>query len=145
MFGMGTGGSLRLLSPERSGAPAFCCRALLLRQSAVELPPDFPFALRSAFLQLSLLPAFACSFLASHPQNRTGQSARFRLTMTSAFTPRHSLPASPLSLQFSLSGLPFRFPFRLRSQPSSFPNHLLRSSPRPISITKLHTLLHFHR
>ena len=34
MFGMGTGGSLRLLSPERSGAPASCCRALARTASA---------------------------------------------------------------------------------------------------------------
>ena len=50
MFGMGTGGSLRLLSPERSRAPASRCRALRLRRfgntTASRLPSH---ALASAF------------------------------------------------------------------------------------------------
>ena len=41
MFGMGTGGSLRLLSPERSGAPALRCRLPLPAGSAIGRPPGF--------------------------------------------------------------------------------------------------------
>ena len=84
MFGMGTGGSLRLLSPEtKQGLDPFAAAFLLTsdrpsnglptsferlslppsfsRQSAFELPPGF-------LLWLSLLP----QLWASHPQNRTG-------------------------------------------------------------------------
>ena len=43
MFGMGTGGSLRLLSPETRGASAFCCRLSRSVGSAKQRPPDFPF------------------------------------------------------------------------------------------------------
>ena len=56
MFGMGTGGSLRLLSPERSRAPASHCRALQLRRfgntTASRLPSH---ALASAFARNSRL------------------------------------------------------------------------------------------
>ena len=57
MFGMGTGGSLRLLSPEIWG-----CLVGPLRFA--------PLSIRSAFASL-----------ASHPQNRTGRSALLGLTM----------------------------------------------------------------
>ena len=41
MFGMGTGGSLRLLSPESSRARSLLLPPFCPRQSADEWPPDF--------------------------------------------------------------------------------------------------------
>ena len=96
------------------------------------------------------LPDFlpALSLQASHPQNRTG---RFRLAPSDQdFASLLALTFFAFFSQIISSGL------RFRSQVSSslsrscslftFPCSLLpRSSPRPISITKLHTLLHFHR
>ena len=70
MFGMGTGGSLRLLSPEMWG-----CQAT-----------------RSAPL-CSPLGSLHFASLSSHPQNRTGPSDSFRLTMASILTLRHSRSA----------------------------------------------------
>ena len=58
------------------------------------LPPDFPFALPPARVQLSLhTPCLRSQLLASHPQNRTGSaSASLCLTMASlSFRLRHSL------------------------------------------------------
>ena len=78
-----------------------------------------------------------------HPQNRTGPILCFRLTTTSASNPRHS----PNHFTWSQVSFPAHS-LRFRSFCSlfPFPCYLLpRSSPRPISITKLHTLLHFHR
>ena len=84
--------------------------------------------------------------LSSHPQNRTGRSSLRRLTKTASVAP----------LTFSLTFL-WRLSFgSLRCFPPSqasfistlhSPNSTLfsRSSPRPISIIKLHTLPHFHR
>ena len=67
MFGMGTGGSLRLLSPETRCASAFCCRLsrIAARQSN---------CLASSYLLLGF------SFRFPHPQNRTGRSSAHRLT-----------------------------------------------------------------
>ena len=77
--------------------------------------------------------------LASHPQNRTGWIVD-RMTNASFNPSTFSLPL-PLSLPVPLpSDQDFRF--SLPTLPKSF---LPRSSPRPISITKLHALLHFHR
>ena len=144
MFGMGTGGSLRLLSPERSGAPAFCCRVLATSvRPSNGLPTSF-----------SLASASAAS--ASHPQNRTGWFAFPRPDLDRLSLPlRHSrfcfsLPLHKSSLSLSASSGSFRFV--LSASPASLtPLSTLqtplfpRSSPRPISITKLHTLPHFHR
>ena len=125
MFGMGTGGSLRLLSPERSRAPAFCCRAFGFRQSAFELPPDLP-SFRARFRlppdvgsAIDLPPDFLrpgfrfevplsipfLQFRASHPQNRTGRNFRLRLTMTSTSIP---LTFSHKLSLVSVSGLGLR-------------------------------------
>ena len=149
MFGMGTGGSLRLLSPERSRAPALRCR----------LPVD-------ASRQYNCLPASLSGFsfpsaslaFPSHPQNRTGWIAsllrpRFAPSILNILSPSALASGSSLTIFFMVSVLAFgsvpsarfrslRLSYSLLPSPYSlFP----RSSPRPISITKLHTLLHFHR
>ena len=99
-----------------------------------------PFALALLSLRLrSGVPS------ASLPFPRTLKTAQVRFRLRS---PDHgSLPL--LALTFSLLRSAFRSLFRSRFRfPSRFafrPNHPSRSSPRPISITKLHTLLHFHR
>ena len=92
MFGMGTGGSLRLLSPERSGAPAICCRASSLRR----------FGHRTA----SRLPcerfAFASAALAFAPSKPHRLEFRSRLTKAFALLLRHS------STNLFFRGLGFR-------------------------------------
>ena len=137
MFGMGTGGSLRLLSPERSRAPAFCCRAFGFRQSAFELPPDLP-SFRARFRLPPdvgsavewppdfLSRAFASQLRASHPQNRTGRNVHLRLTMTSTSIPltfSHKLSlvsVSGLGLRscLTLSHSAFPIPWSLFPNPS---------------------------
>ena len=92
-----------------------CCR--------VFLPSGRPrTASRLSLLRFAL---FASLFAAQqpcfpHPQNRTGSSSVLRLTKASNFA----------LLETSL----------LSHKPLA-----IRSSPRPISIIKLHTLPHFHR
>ena len=105
---MGTGGSLRLLSPETRGASAFCCRLSLSVASAFERPPDFLFR-RSLPLWISILcfrsQLQALTHCVSHPQNRTGWIV-FGPTKTS-FNPRIlSQTISSVSLRLSLS-VPF--------------------------------------
>ena len=121
MFGMGTGGSLRLLSPERSGAPAFrcrlehcmfhrsCCRLPGHASSAFELPPGFLSGFRSQLQALTLC--------VSHPQNRTGwkipppdQDALIFLHILS-----QTFRGSVLSLCFDSSASPFGFASSLHS------------------------------
>ena len=117
---------------------------------------------RSVFrLPLEALQLKALTHRVSHPQNRTGWISVARLTLTGFLNPlTFPLPRS-LSLASprphkSLFGFSFRSWFQfasLRSRFGSLSYSLLpvpyslfsRSSPRPISITKLHTLLRFHR
>ena len=122
--------------PSLSLPPSFS------RQSAIELPPDF-------LLRLPLATQGFDTMCLSHPQNRTGWSlrlARPRLAFSSSDT------LSQTFFQGFGSGPWFRFPsLCFRSGPFSysllpFPYSLSpRSSPRPISITKLHALPRFHR
>ena len=159
MFGMGTGGSLRLLSPERSGAPASRCRAERRAfhhsrfrlpahvSSAIQLPPDFLLWLPLRFGSALALPRLQLKVLAPSKPHRL--EALVRPTKASPFPPS-TLSHKP-SLGFG-SGPWFRFT-SLCSRFGSFSYSLLpfpyslspRSSPRPISITKLHTLPCFHR
>ena len=153
MFGMGTGGSLRLLSPEIWGCQGPCSLCLLPRSRA-----SIQFRLRSRFaralLLLQLPFRFACLSLAPSKPHRFA-FALLRPTKTSLrYSLRHSslrfllsLPASLTPNHLSLvSGFVLRFLPHSPCFLSLFPNPLFpRSSPRPISITKLHTLLHFHR
>ena len=83
MFGMGTGGSLRLLSPEIGQGPNPFAAALsdcVSRHSfrLLTSPSCLPL-LRSS----RALSRFPSQLWASHPQNRTGRFAPFCLTMTS--------------------------------------------------------------
>ena len=82
MFGMGTGGSLRLLSPERSGAPASRCRAERRAfhhsrfrlpahvSSAIQLPPDFLLWLPLRFGSALALPRLQLKVLAPSKPHR---------------------------------------------------------------------------
>ena len=95
---------------------------------------------------------FRLSRFPSHPQNRTGRSPSLaRLTLTRSLLSfdilrflsslRASVPALGFaSLPSAFASLRSPTPFCLLPSPC-----FSRSSPRPISITKLHTLLHFHR
>ena len=76
MFGMGTGGSLRLLSPESSRARSLLLPPFCPRQSAVEWPPDFlsaalkewgfhGFSIRGGLAALASLHVFASRVPAS--------------------------------------------------------------------------------
>ena len=157
MFGMGTGGSLRLLSPERSRAPALRCRLerSAFHRSRCRLPVD-------ASRQYNCLPASLSGF--SFPASGFAPSKPHRLdcfappTKIRSFNPHILSPSalasgSSLTIFFLVSVLAFvsvpsarfrslRLSFSLLPSPYSlFP----RSSPRPISITKLHALPHFHR
>ena len=96
MFGMGTGGSLRLLSPEtKQGLVPFAAAFLL---TSVRPSNGLPTAFESLQLQ-------ALTHCVSHPQNRTGWIV-FGPTKTS-FNPRIlSQTISSVSLRLSLS-VPF--------------------------------------
>ena len=126
-----------------------CCRAFL--------PSGRPrTASRLSLLRFAL---FASLFAAlqpcfPHPQNRTGSSSVPRLTKASHFALLETLSAfshKPLAPGFSGSrshwiSFARGFPRALPVPCSLFPVPFLsRSSPRPISIIKLHTLPHFHR
>ena len=158
MFGMGTGGSLRLLSPEIGQGPNPFAAA---RNAARSI------AFAAAFLlspvgntTASRLPsqASASQLRASHPQNRTGWITsllrpRFAPSILNILSLSALASGSSLTIFFLVSVLAFgsvpsaRFrslclSYSLLPSPYSlFP----RSSPRPISITKLHALPHFHR
>ena len=151
MFGMGTGGSLRLLSPERSGAPALCCQPSALRRSASSaLPlPSVPSAasgfrtLKTAQVRISVRPSDLDRLPSILRHSRFLARFRSRLRVLTNLLPVSGfVPSSQvqLPLPLSLSLLLFLFPV-----PSSLFPFSSRSSPRPISITKLHTLPHFHR
>ena len=163
MFGMGTGGSLRLLSPESSRARSLLLPPFCPRQSAVGWPPDFlsaalkewgfhGFSIRGGLAALASLgvPAsvalrflrFRSGFGIVHAVRtlKTAQAADFSLS-DQDFLPSASLTFCSRS---RFCPLPFAL---LRSLPLPSASHKpwLGSSPRPISIIKLHTLPHFHR
>ena len=129
MFGMGTGGSLRLLSPERSRAPAFCCRAFSSRRSAVdhrlptsgaqtcrrlpcsadsaiERPPGFP-----GSASLASLPPFVLPFRSRFPAPLSGFRFRFAASAShpqnrTGWSPASARPRLPLPpLTFFLTNL----------------------------------------
>ena len=108
--------------------PPFCFRPFGLHQ-----PRDF------------LISAFA---RASHPQNCTGLSFSVPLRFA---RPRLRFASPPIQLHKSSLGLRSRpqvfasLLALLIPDPFSLIPSLPRSSPRPISIIKLHTLLRFHR
>ena len=114
MFGMGTGGSLRLLSPEIGQGPNPLAAARFGSVgSAIQLPPDF-------LLTRALLLSLRSQLKASHPQNRTGRNFHLRLTMTSTSIPltfSHKLSfkgfGSRSQLPGPLSLLLFTVPFSL--------------------------------
>ena len=160
MFGMGTGGSLRLLSPETCCARPFCCRLPVIVSSAIERPPDFlQFSFAFGLRTFELLRA-RLSARASAPSKPHRPELPLRPTKTSLLSPSKLLPSlytnltgfelGPgfvpcfLSVRSRWTLLP---PFPAFNSQFSFPfsQFLLRSSPRPISIIKLHTLPHFHR
>ena len=149
------------------GPSGYCHRKLNLDTVSTAAAASLPRRLRpaSATPRLRfLLSAFAFLRTSSrppHPQNCTGSSSLRRLTLA---TPLRSL--KPLSASSSqIPGLRFlsrlspfafgpllpspfgpfsSFPTPYSSSPVPF-SLSLRSSPRPISIIKLHTLPHFHR
>ena len=145
---MGTGGSLRLLSPERSGAPAFCCRASSLRRfgnrTASRLSRKEPLPLPrgtqrvpSLLLPRVLSPSVRQSNCLPTSSERTASAAAFLLTPV-----RHYI-----CLPASCSGVRFRFArsSRLRTLKTAqvgvplAPDHGLRFSPltfsRPLSLS----------
>ena len=128
--------------------------------SAIERPYRLPsevlasalrqFDRRSVFrLPLEALQLKALTHRVSHPQNRTGWIPVARLTLTGFLNPS-TFPHKPsfgfsFRSWFQFASLRFRFgslSYSLLPVPYSL---FSRSSPRPISITKLHTLLRFHR
>ena len=146
MFGMGTGGSLRLLSPETCCARPFCCRTFCRRRFGNTTASRLP----SSSTDRS--PGFAPGVLTLRVFRtlKTAQVGGFDSPDQGSPSPPSTLSHNP-SLGFG-SGLSFRFS-SLRSRFGSFSYSLLpfpyslspRSSPRPISITKLHALPRFHR
>ena len=139
-----------------------CCRLSGSDASAIELPRVCLPAFRTqAFLPDSrnrLDAAFA--FASSAPSKPHRPELPLRPTKTSLLSPSKLLP----SLYTNLTGFELgpgfvpcflsvrsrwtlHPPFPAFNSQFSFPfsQFLLRSSPRPISIIKLHTLPHFHR
>ena len=177
MFGMGTGGSLRLLSPEifrllpRTSLSLALFRTLKTAQVAraslrfplspsPSLAPSLSLRFRFAPNDLTMialaplrfaLTSFALSLSLPLPRSRfhVPASASISLSRVSGRF-RSQLPA-PLPHSPSLahprapSGFVLRFHCSLFPSPCSLLPLFPRSSPRPISIIKLHTLLHFHR
>ena len=176
---MGTGGSLRLLSPEtkrgldpfaaaRNAARSIASAAALTssRRSAVDhglptsesharffrsvsLPLGLRFArssglrtLKTAQVGLSSAPLTMSRFLQSFDiHSRTPIMPSLRVALAPRFS--SNLLVLSCSLRFvSSASSPW-----LPESPLSTLNSSLssRSSPRPISITKLHALPHFHR
>ncbi len=110
-------------------------------------PPDRPYiGLPAAGIRTRLAQGFGV-FRASHPQNRTGWTTRFCPTKTSSRAPLET--SKSVLLRASSFELPASSPAACASFNSTLHSHLStlfpRSSPRPISIIKLHTLPHFHR
>ena len=155
---MGTGGSLRLLSPEIWGclgrALALCLplRSGFASRSFGSLRLA-PLPIRSALASLSLAPSkpHRSAFAQLRP---TKTSLRYSLRHSRFAFPARFSQALPASLLFPTNHLPGpRFRSQLPGSASASPVPCSRfpvpfsprSSPRPISIIKLHTLLHFHR
>ena len=158
---MGTGGSLRLLSPEiwgcqggrsasarpfgRTPLRAFPGRAAAFALAPARfrfpcLAPSKPHRFGSLRLTDHVCLRFPSTFPLPLPLRSCSASAplltnpfRVRLRSLVPFQPSALAFAPPSG--FSCSLLPF----------SLSPFLSPRSSPRPISITKLHTLPHFHR
>ena len=152
MFGMGTGGSLRLLSPEIGQCPSPSAAARSrARQSAVDHGLLTAFRL-SAFAFASAAPGFRTLKTAQVGASLAPDHGAHFLLWHSSFS-QISLWGHVLVLRsrFALAPLSqyLRSCFRLRFSCSLFPWPCSplspRSSPRPISIIKLHTLPHFHR
>ena len=168
---MGTGGSLRLLSPEIWGCQGGARPLRLpLRSDAAS---RYPGLLRFASLRICSSDSLrcACPFLAPSKPHRFGSlwptdhvRLRFPLTFTLRFGFAHAPPPLrfsqifpgqvSVSVHFPALRARFRLRFRFGSRfrlflfpvhCSLFPTLSPRSSPRPISIIKLHTLPHFHR
>ena len=139
MFGMGTGGSLRLLSPEtKQGLDPFAAAFLLpsVRPSnglpTVSGRTRLPLPVGSTAIRLHRLPLEALQLKAlthrvSHPQNRTGWISVARLTLTGFLNPL-TFPHKP-SFGFSFRSW-FRFA-SLRFRFGSFSYSLL---PVPCSL-----------
>ena len=148
MFGMGTGGSLRLLSPETklsldSFAAARSCHPVGHQRPPVCLCSDSRFSRPSSLCAATMFSA---------PSKPHRLEIRFPLTkiLPHLLSKLSLLPHKPLAPGFSgprshwtsfAHDLSQTLPFPC----SLFPVPFLRSSPRPISIIKLHTLLRFHR
>ena len=149
VFGMGTGGALQLSSPETflRGAPL------------ASRPLRFALRFRVAFLPLGSLPPPRTFKTA---QVRVDQQTFTLLRLSLAFPRAPSASAAfTLAQAFRLRSASTRFPrFRFALTPHlqnctgsrvdqlvkhSSLSFFSRSSPRPISIAKLHTLPCFHR
>ena len=128
MFGMGTGGSLRLLSPEIWGCQGPCSLCLLPRSRA-----SLPFRLRSRFACALLLLQLPFRFACLSPRTLKTAQVRFRLAPSDqdfpsllALTFLASLSALASSLAYSKSSF---FGLRFRSQVSSALSMLLIPIP----------------
>ena len=142
MFGMGTGGSLRLLSPERSGAPASRCRAERRAfhhsrfrlpahvSSAIQLPPDFLLWLPLRFGSALALPRLQLKVLAPSKPHRL--EALVRPTKASPLLLRHSL-TNLLSVSVPVLGFG-SLPFAIASVRSPTP-YSLSTIPIPYCLT----------
>ena len=136
MFGMGTGGSLRLLSPETKQSLDSFAAAYSLLGFSFKSAPSKPHRLETSLPLHFRLTKTSVPLLSVSPKltNPSGKSICFcfgfqfpqSLSFRSSAHLSVLLQASLLPAAYSL--LPFP-----------------RSSPRPISIIKLHTLPHFHR
>ena len=142
MFGMGTGGSLRLLSPETKQSLDSFAAARSRHPVGHQRPP-----------------VCLCSDSRSSRSSVSHSSHVFRTLKTAQA--RDSASSDQDSSSSLIETLCFLTNHWLResqvqgsSEPASltvsrklflFPVPFLRSSPRPISIIKLHTLPHFHR
>ena len=146
MFGMGTGGSLRLLSPETklsldSSAAARSRHPVGHQRPPVCLRSDSrssrPSSLRAA--TMSSAPSKPHRLEIRFPLTKILPHLLSKLSLLPTQTTGFGIPR----FKVSLDQLRSRFP--ASSSCSLFPVPFLRSSPRPISIIKLHTLPHFHR
>ena len=151
MFGMGTGGSLRLLSPEtKLSLDAFAAAFLV---SSVRPSIGLPTSFQRFRFRFSALRALALSRFAPSKPHRVDSLPPDQGVRSSFETPHKSVLPGFRSAFGSDPGLSFQLrsslclPFHTLScslLPTPY-SLLLRSSPRPISIIKLHTLPHFHR
>ena len=143
MFGMGTGGSLRLLSPETklsldSSAAARSCHPVGHQRPPVCLRSDSrssrPSVSHSSHVFRTLKTAQARDSVSSDQDSFSSLIE----TLSTSYT-NHWLRDS------QVQGLTGPASLTVSRKLFLFPVPFLRSSPRPISIIKLHTLPHFHR